>query len=116
MRRLWIAIAVLMITGVGHAGKAEASYYSADDLLEYCESDQVALRNVCAAYLGGLVDVTKTYGAWDMTNPDFCIPNGASLGQLARVVAKGLNAEPEKLHHGAASRIANIFYKAFPCD
>ena len=68
MRRLWIAIAVLMFTAVGHDGKAETvsgAYYSGDVLLEDCESESVAMKNACVGYLAGIIDVTIAYEALD---------------------------------------------------
>ena len=42
--RTWMAIAVMMFAAVGHAGKAEAYFYSASEVLGWCESDAKATR------------------------------------------------------------------------
>lgn len=114
--KLWIAIAVLMFATVGHAGKAEAGFYSGNELLERCESANSTKRVACLDYIAGIKDITETYDAWGVVSQTFCIPDSATLGQLQKVAIKGLNAEPEKLHRVAASRVVNIFYAAFPCD
>ncbi len=117
MRRLWIAIAVMMFAAVGRAGKAEAAgFYSGSRLLEYCESNSVADQNTCAGYLAGIDDITGTYDDWGVMNKDFCIPNSASTIQLLKVAIKGLNEMPERLHLRASGLVAFTFKKAFPCD
>ena len=114
--KLWIAIAVLMLATVGHAGKAEATFYQGSELLERCESDIFAKQNVCIGYLAGISDITDDYDAWGFMDKYFCIPEDATLSQLQKVVIKGLNEKPEKLHMGASSLVFNIFLEAFPCD
>ena len=115
--KLWIASAVLMFAAVGHAGRAEASYYIGSQLLEWCESDSGTLQLGCAGYLAGISDVTETYDAWGLLRKrDFCTPQHVSLGQLQKVAIKGLNEKPEKLHLEASDLVANIFAEAFPCD
>ena len=49
-------------------------------------------------------------------NKEFCIPKNVGTTQLRKVVIKGLNENPERLHHSASSLVFNIFYEAFPCD
>ena len=116
MKRLWIAIAVLMLATVGHAGKAEAgSYANGNDLLGWCESASYADNASCGRYLAGIADATGTYDSWGVINKGFCIPDSVTLGQLEKVAIKGLNAMPEELHHSAPSLVFNIFNKAFPC-
>ena len=114
--RMWMAIALMMFAAGGYAGKAEAGYYTADEILKYCEDERVAAANICTSYIAGINDITLNYETWGMMKPDFCIPKGATLGQLKKVVIKGLNEQPEKLHLSASSLINNIFYEAFPCD
>lgn len=116
--KLWIAIVVLMFATVGHAGKAEAgAFYSGSELLEHCEGDMDLMLMSCNGYLAGISDTTSTYDDWGVLNKrNFCIPNSATLGQLQKVVIKGLNENPETLHLSASGLVVNILYKAFPCD
>ena len=114
--KLWIAIVVLMFATVGHAGKAEAAgFYSGSELLEWCEDDDARGGNICNSYLAGIVDITGDYDRWGDMTEEFCVPAGATLGQLQKVVIKGLNEVPEKLHLIASGLVFNIFYEAFPC-
>ena len=104
-----------MFATVGHAGKAEASYYSGSQLLEWCESDSVAMANACVGYLAGIVDITGTYDDWGKMNKGFCVPMGVYQSQLQKVAIKGLNEKPEELHLIASSLVFHIFRDAFPC-
>ena len=113
--KIWMAIAVMMFAAVGHAGKAEAGFYSGSQLLERCESDSGA-RLTCVGFLAGIDDITDDYDAWGLMDPNFCIPAGVSLSQLRKVAIRGLNEQPEKLHLAASSLVHNIFVRAFPCD
>ena len=92
--KIWMAIAVMMFAVAGHAGKAEAAFYSGSKVLGWCESDAEATQNACMFYLAGIVDITSAYNGWDMIKPDFCMPDGVSLNQLKRVALKGLNERP----------------------
>ena len=115
--RMWMAIAVMMFAAVGHAGKAEAtSYFNAAELLEECESATAADVYGCTRYIAGMADMTTVYVAWGEINEKFRIPERVTLGQLRKVVIKGLNEVPEELHLQASSLVFNIFAKAFPCD
>lgn len=115
MTRQWISIVVLMFATVGHAGKVEAGYYTGSELLAACEADDIT-NVICTGYLAGINDITNTYDAWGEMDKQFCIPDSATLGQLKKVVIKGLNEMPENLHLNASGPVAIIFYKAFPCD
>ena len=116
MRRLWIAVAVLMFTAVGHAGRAEASFFSGTDLLEACESDQPSTHNVCMGYIAAIDDMHVTYAHWGFKDKEICVPDGVDTGQLRRGAIKGLNEKPEKLHKDAAPLVYFIMRSAFPCD
>ncbi|MDA8677290.1 Rap1a/Tai family immunity protein [Luminiphilus sp.] len=113
--KLWIAIVVLMFATVGHAGKAEAGYYTGSVLLGFCESESVAVQNSCNSYLAGVADTTMAYDLWGLMNQPFCIPEDATLGQLRKVAIKGLNEKPEDLHMGASALVVLIYREAFPC-
>ena len=117
MRRLSIAVAVMMFIAVGHASNNTFhGYYSGSELLEWCESDSVANQNACKAYIGGFIDTTAAYQGGRLMKPAICIPRGALTTQLEKVAIKGLNEKPEQLHLTASTLVFNIFYEAFPCD
>lgn len=101
-----MAIAVMMFAVVGHVGKAEASFLTGAQLLQECESDSAADRNVCIGSAMGIVDVTRTYVAGGELNKLFCMPEGTRSIQPEKVVIKELNAEPEDLHISASGALS----------
>ena len=114
--KLWIAIVVLMLATVGHAGNAGVSnYFTGNEMLELCESDDFGEREACHGFLAGIADVSATYDGLADFNSGFCIPGNVSVNQLRRIVIKGLNAEPEELHLDASALVVGIFRAAFFC-
>lgn len=119
MRKLWMtAIAVMMFAAGGHASKAEAGgrFLNGSKLLGWCEGDSLDDQGACSGYIAGLFDITGTYKDSGLLDPLYCHPEGVTVSQLKKVVIKGLNERPEKLHEGAAGLVAVAFMKAFPCD
>jgi hypothetical protein len=45
-----------------------------------------------------------------------CVPDKASVGQLARVVVKFRRDHPEKLHEQPGGLVDESFINAFPCE
>ncbi len=45
----------------------------------------------------------------------FCVPSGASAGQLSAVVKKYLQQNPEQWNKGASEQVINSLAKAYPC-
>ena len=115
MRRLWIAVALLMFTAVGLAGKAEAQYLDGNKLLRLCESDSQTDQAMCVGYIMGLDDVTTTYDLWDEMTKRFCVPEDTPNSQLRQVVIDGLRVT-YFIDEPAAGTTAIILQRAFPCD
>jgi hypothetical protein len=45
----------------------------------------------------------------------FCMPIGATVGQLQKVYIKYANENPQALHYDAAGMVRKAFTEAFPC-
>lgn len=116
--KLWIAIMVLMLATVGHAGRAVAGgkFFTGSKLLEWCESDSPDEQGACFGYVAGLSDITDTYEGSGLIDTLYCYPEGVTLTQLQKLVVKSLNERPEVLHQGASGLAAVAFMQAFPCD
>ena len=116
--KIWMAIAVMMFAAIGHAGTAEdgGRFLNGSKLLGWCESDSLHDQGACSGYVAGLSDITSTYEGSGLLDPLYCHPEGVTVGQLKKVVIKGLNERPEILHEGAAGLVAVAFMKAFPCN
>jgi hypothetical protein len=90
-------------------------------LREYCKFaglDQTKLSNqeydhsiVCLFYVSGVLDGFQIGGS----ATKLCVPDGASLGQLALIVSKYLDQHPEMLHNPPQYLVIDALRTAFPC-
>jgi len=100
---------------------ATGFFVTGNDLLEWCETylndaGSVAEANICSSYIVGIVDVQSTFVDWKHMESRWCLPANAKGVQLVRVVTKYLQENPQALHKGAGSMVANALGLAFPCD
>jgi Rap1a immunity proteins len=72
---------------------------------------------MCFGYISGIVDVGDFDHAVLPNNPSrgWCMPEGVSNSQLAKVIVKYGNDHPEELHLPAVLLVENALIKAFPC-
>lgn len=70
----------------------------------------------CLGFISGVadlntmdLDILKTHHAW-------CVPDGVTTTQLAKVVVKYGNDHPEELHFPAVVVVAGALVGAFPCS
>lgn len=68
-------------------------------------------KNICLFYVSGVLDGFRIGDS----STKICTPNGATLGELALVVSKYLNQNPEKLHSPPEYLIIDALSTAFPC-
>jgi hypothetical protein len=74
---------------------------------------------LCLGWVEGLLDMTAIYhglGALERTPEGFCLPNTATLGQAARVIAKYLEGHSSALHFSARMLAYMALRDAFPCS
>ena len=96
----------------------EAMAYTGSDLLESCSlymNDQIGLDfSFCMGFVAG---VEAAVHEWQTVTGQqtYCIPEGALLDQLIRVVVKHLENNPEQLHRRASVTVQAAFVDAFPC-
>ena len=108
----FIAIAVMSVSS-----PANAAFYTGGDLLSYCEGESVGEVSDCYSYLAGIV-VAHDGILRDLPESAqlFCMPIGATLGQLRKAYCKYSNEKPQLLHYDAAGMVIRAFAKAFPCE
>jgi len=93
---------------------SQAAYVDGNSLLSKCEGGN---ESYCIGYLAGINDGYLAAFNWgDIKEKSFCVPDGATQGQLQRVAINGLKANPQNLHLVASSLVMNIFVAAFPCE
>jgi hypothetical protein len=98
---------------------------SGNDLLPDCEAelDNLDKKNAggafalaCLRYLDGFVQGYQTgvlaAGAKDI----FCLPSGANLGQLVRIVVKWMKDNPAKLNQPASICVSHALVETFGCS
>ena len=86
----------------------------------------------CIAYMQGIIEFDEASsalviphvacskmkdekGCTPYVRQTICIPEGVTVGRLARVVMKWLREHPEKLHYRASMVAYAAIYEAFPC-
>ena len=85
------------------------------DLLEMRKSRVAMEQELIAHYIVGVYDALQTREEWRGPRVT-CKPPAVCSGQLEKVVIKGLNEAPAKLHQTASSLVINVIRDAYPCD
>jgi hypothetical protein len=100
MKKLWLL--ALLFTAQAHA-----EFYTGNEILEACKSENYFNRGLCAGYVAGAFDV--------MQGVSHCAPASVTAGQVRDVFIKALEAAPE-LRHQTADRLAHrVFKSLWPC-
>jgi hypothetical protein len=105
-----------------HGPKAEelvadcAAANQMDAVKKTLPADKVSGLSYCMGYLTGMVDLyAVVINQAQDGRANFCVPNGASSTQLAKVVAKYGNDHPERLNEAGMVVTVDAFIQAFPC-
>jgi len=118
----WIICATIFCLSFLAKGQSQSGEtLTSLDLRQYCDlvgldqaklsNDQYSHKNICLFYVSGVLD---GFQIGDSTTK-ICIPDGASLGELALVVSKYLGQYPEKLHNPPQYLVIDALHTAFPC-
>lgn len=72
---------------------------------------------MCFGYISGIIDLEDFNHATLPTSSShvWCLPDGASNSELAKVMVKYGNDHPEELHLPSVVLVTNALLKAFPC-
>jgi len=109
MKKLIAGLALLITTGV-----TQASFYRANELLEWCETPKSS--DACLGYISGATDVLTSDSEGPLSAEFICMPASVTTGQILKVYVKYANDNPEKLHYSASILLANALVTAFPCE
>lgn len=87
-----------------------------NDLLAECSEELHSSRlSSCLGYLQGLDHSHNTFLWWkQLKEPQYCIPDGVTVGQLRDIVLKYLKERPEELHLEPSGLALNAWITAFP--
>jgi hypothetical protein len=112
--RTMMFVALLVMSGQG----VNANYYgTGGELLNLCESELMEEYGRCTGYLAGKLDMHELFFEFEVLPVKYyCIPEGATLGQLKKVFIKYANENPQDLHIHATRLVGDAFRDAFPCE
>jgi len=121
-----IVFSICLFSGKAHAGAINTGY----DLLKTCESEKVNDKLACLNYITGVIDgiafqrgfmigilsaATQTRLTKYPVLKHYCIPHGATFGQLRLILTKYLFEHPDVLHIIPPILIRDALQNAFPC-
>ena len=66
----------------------------------------------CGGYMAALMELRDVQVPKERL---FCVPEGASVGQMAKVFVKYADQHPERLHHPRMILVTDALQQAFPC-
>lgn len=116
-------VVFLVMMAVAGQGWAVNAFYTGNELLQECESQQAARVNMCRAYLAAVadgIDYNRTLKS-ESNDPQHdthvaaCPPTGIKLLQVQKVWGLWANQHPQHLHQGAYNLVMNAFADAWPC-
>jgi hypothetical protein len=119
-RKSLVCLAVLCFPLLGMGQSESGGALTGLNLREDCamvgqmrlSAGDYAQQNACLFYVSGVVDGFEMGEG----SPKFCIPQEATLGEMALVVSKYLNRYPERLHSTPVSLVIDALATAFPCE
>ena len=92
-----------------------AGFFTGEQLLAKCASDEVTHQLACVFYLAGTLDASATHHQWGDIEQQFCVGAGVNIVNLRRVFALYAVDHPEELQYPASGTALNAFIDAFPC-
>jgi hypothetical protein len=114
---MWQCISIVAISLAIFSPAYAGGSQTGNSLLDYCQSPSGTPGwGVCRGYISGVLDALQAEEAVLQRPTLFCIPHGATVGQLADVAIQFLDQNPGKRHLDAASIIWTGMIKAFPCS
>ena len=69
----------------------------------------------CVSYIIGVADAHTAMTVISKTSPLFCIPGGATPGQLMDIVVGFLKSQPAKRHYMASTLVIMALSESLPC-
>ena len=95
---------------------ARAGFFTGEQLLVKCNSEEVVHQLACVFYLAGAVDASQTHHKWGDISQQFCMNPGVNIVNLRQVYLRYAVEHPGDLHLPATGTALNSFIDAFPCE
>jgi hypothetical protein len=119
LRVLVLAVGLLWPVSVFSETLPVTSFLSGNDLFHVCSDGRDMVRQICEAYVEGVVDalsVANSQIANIGSMPSTCLPKEhLAPDQVKDVVVQYLTAHPETRHQAAAGEAWHALLAAFPC-
>jgi hypothetical protein len=104
-----VALAVAFLGAVAFGQDNQAAWITGPTLFNICEDSR---NRDCVSYVTGIVE-GMGLGTLGGGRQVFCVPDGATPGQLADVVAKWMKDNPEQRHKWGALQVLMAVGMAF---
>ena len=108
-------LAIALLSGV-LISPTRAGFFTGEQLLAKCASEEVTHQLACVFYLAGALDASDTHHQWGDIEQQFCIGPGVNIVNLRQVFALYAVDHPDELQYPATGTALNAFIDAFPCD
>ncbi|MFH2045987.1 MAG: Rap1a/Tai family immunity protein [Pseudomonadota bacterium] len=122
MSRLLIALTIVLFAAAPSFADGNKLLRGCQHMLDAAEGKDVDIAGAlsggfCVGYLQGMADLNIIYSVVlkDKKEIFFCIPEGVSHEQKARVIVKYLRDHPNKLHEHECGLVLDALREAFPC-
>ena len=90
---------------VFHASPSQSAFLNGNALYEECQNNS----GRCIWYIMGLIDMSELL-------PElYCLPSGATSGQIHDIVVTWIQERPAERHNFAADLFLDAMIDAFPC-
>jgi hypothetical protein len=94
-----------------------SAMYTGNDLLPFCADELGGYKfNSCLDFIRGANDGHDVISALHKLDSYYCLPDGVTAFQAAKVVRKYLENHPENLHVMAVGLVYAALRSAFPCE
>jgi hypothetical protein len=107
-----IILTALLLAG----GPARAGFFTGEQLLVKCASEEVVHQLACVFYLAGAVDASQTHHKWGDISRQFCMDPGVDIVNLREVYLRYAVEHVGDLQLPATGTALNSFIAAFPCE
>ena len=108
-------LSTILVLGAALVSPAQGGFFTGEQLLEKCASDEVTHQLACVFYLAGALDASATHHQWGDIEQQFCVGPGINIVNLRQVFAIYAANHPEDLQYPATGTALNAFIDAFPC-
>ena len=112
MKPVAVILTALLLAG----GPARAGFFTGEQLLVKCNSEEVVHQLACVFYLAGAVDASQTHHKWGDISEQFCMDPGVNIVNLRQVYMRYAVDHIDELRLPATGAALNSFIDAFPCE